>query len=183
MYTQEFTHRLDELTHKFKKTFGELSESQIHKKPDAETWSIAQNLEHLILINESYFPVIDRLRNKNHKKPFTAKLGFLVNFFGKVILKSVQPDTSKKTKTFSIWKPSENKASGDILKRFVEHQEKLKEKILDSEDLLEQNAVISSPANPKIVYKLDAAFKIILAHEERHLQQAKKLLEFPQSSL
>ena len=71
MYTQEFTHRLDELTHRFKKTFGELSESQIHRKPDAETWSIAQNLEHLILINESYFPVIDRLRNKNHKKQFS----------------------------------------------------------------------------------------------------------------
>ena len=61
--------------------------------------------------------------------------------------------------------------------RFTEHQEKLKQNILESEDLLEKNAVISSPANPKIVYKLDAAFKIILAHEERHFQQAKRLLE------
>ena len=76
-----------------------------------------------------------------------------------------------------------NYAEAFILKRFIEHQEKLKQKILDSEDLLEQNAVISSPANPKIVYKLDAAFKIILAHEERHLQQAKKILEIQQSNL
>lgn len=177
MYTEEFLHRLDELTLKFTKTFGSLNEREIQRKPNAEIWSIAQNLEHLILINESYFPMIDRLRYKDHKRVFTAKLGFLVNFFGRTILKSVQPETTKKTKTFSIWKPSENRASGDILARFTEHQEKLKQKILASEDLLEKNAVISSPANPKIVYKLNAAFKIILAHEERHFQQAKRLLE------
>lgn len=183
MGTQDFTYRLEKLTLKFNKTFGKLSEHEIHWKPDANTWSIAQNLEHLILINQSYFPMIDRLRNKDHKKPFTAKLGFLVNFFGKVILKSVQPETTKKTKTFSIWKPAENSKSEDILARFTEHQEKLKQKILDSEDLLKRSAVISSPANPKIVYKLDAAFKIILAHEERHFQQAKKLLEIQKSNL
>ncbi|MBZ9729857.1 DinB family protein [Salegentibacter sp. JZCK2] len=183
MKTQGFINRLDELTLKFNKTFGKLSEREIHWKPDADTWSIAQNLEHLILINESYFPIIDKLRNKDYKKPFTAKFGFLVNFFGNAILKSVQPDTTKKTKTFSIWKPSESRLSEDILSRFMEHQEKLKEKILASEDLLKQNVVISSPANPKIVYKLDAAFKIILAHEQRHFQQAKKLLEIQQSNL
>jgi hypothetical protein len=183
VYTQDYIHRLDELTLKFNKVFGKLSEREIHWKPNADTWSIAQNLEHLILINQSYFPMIDRLRNKGHKKPFTAKFGFLVNFFGKTILKSVQPDTTKKTKTFSIWKPSESSLSKDIVARFVEHQEKLKQKILQSEDLLRQGAVISSPANPKIVYKLDAAFKIILAHEERHFQQAKKLLQIQKSNL
>jgi len=114
MCTEEFLNRLDKLTLKFKTEFGKLSETEIHRKPHADTWSIAQNLEHLILINQSYFPMIDRLRNKDHKRAFTAKFGFLVNFFGKVILKSVQPETTKKTKTFSIWKPSENRASEKV---------------------------------------------------------------------
>lgn len=183
MGTNDFIHRLDELTLKFEKAFELLSEDELHWKPDDETWSVAQNLEHLILINESYFPVIDRLRNKDHKKPFTARLGFLVNFFGKAILKSVQPETTKKTKTFSIWKPSEDNESKETLARFMEHQQKLKMKIINSEDLLKQNAVISSPANHKIAYTLDAAYKIILAHEERHFQQAKKLLEIQKSNL
>jgi hypothetical protein len=177
VYTEDFINRLDELTLKFSREFGELSEREIHWKPDPETWSIAQNIEHLILINQSYFPMIDKLRNKNHKKPFTANFSFLVNFFGRTILKSVQPSTSRKTKTFSIWKPAENSMSKNVVFRFMKHQEKLKQKIIQSEDLLKQNAIISSPANPKIVYKIDAAFKIILAHEERHFQQAKKLLK------
>ena len=177
MYTEEFLNRLDEITLKFKTEFGQLNKAEIHHKPNAATWSIAQNLEHLILINQSYFPMIDRLRDKSHKKPFTARFGFLVNFFGKTILKSVQPETTKKTKTFSIWKPSETQVSEEILAKFLEHQDKLRQKIVESEDLLEKNAVISSPANPKIVYKLEAAFKIILAHEERHFQQAKRQLE------
>ena len=87
MYTEEFLNRLDEITLKFKTEFGQLNEAEIYHKLNAATWSIAQNLEHLILINQSYFPMIDRLRDKSHKKPFTARFGFLVNFFGKTILK------------------------------------------------------------------------------------------------
>ncbi|WOD43598.1 hypothetical protein [Hwangdonia lutea] len=58
-------------------------------KPNAATWSIAQNMEHLIVINKSYFPVIDAVRKGNYKTPFTAKLVFLVSFFGKTVLKAV----------------------------------------------------------------------------------------------
>jgi hypothetical protein len=41
---------------------------------------------------------------------------------------------------------------------------------------LEKGTVISSPANKYIVYKLETAFDIIVAHEERHLEQAKEVL-------
>jgi hypothetical protein len=37
--------------------------------------------------------------------------------------------------------------------------------------------VISSPANKNIVYKLETAFDIIVSHEQRHLEQAKEILQ------
>ncbi len=57
------------------------------------------------------------------------------------------------------------------------HQSNLKELIESSKDLVEAGVVISSPANKNIVYKLEKAFDIIIIHEQRHLEQAKEVLD------
>ncbi|HJY22995.1 MAG TPA: DinB family protein [Hanamia sp.] len=178
MNTEKWTSKIDSLTENFIELFHQLSEEQLNQKPNESTWSIAQNMEHLIRVNESYFPIIESIHDGNYKIPFTGKVGFMVNFFGKMILKSVQPDRKKKTKTFSIWEPDENKTITHILSKFYAHQLELKQTIINSRHLLEKGTVISSPANKYIVYKLATAFDIIVAHEERHLEQAKEALSF-----
>ena len=67
--------------------------------------------------------------------------------------------------------------SFDVLEKFSKHQAKLKLEIELTEELIETGAVISSPANKNIVYKLQTAFDIIVTHEERHLEQAKEVLD------
>jgi hypothetical protein len=99
-----------------------------------------------------------------------------VRFFGKVIPDSVQPDRRKKMKTFPIWQPSQSEIAADILQQFENHQEQLKNLIESSSDLLDQRAIISSPANKNIVYTLETAFDIIVTHERRHFEQAKEVL-------
>ncbi|MEX0609482.1 MAG: DinB family protein [Balneolaceae bacterium] len=177
MSTSNWTNEIDEITEDFNQNFGELTADQLNWKPNAETWSIAQNMDHLIVINESYFPAIKSLHKGTYKTPFTGRFSFLVNFFGRFILKSVQPDTPKKVKTFAIWEPTQSEGYSDILSRFKAHQEELKQMILNSQDLLEKETVISSPANKHIVYKLDTVFDIIVAHERRHFGQAKEVLK------
>lgn len=170
------TNKIDQITNDFKEKFGKLSAEQLNWKPNAQTWSIAQNIDHLIVINESYYPVIKSVREGTYKVPFMGKIGFMVNSMGKMILNAVEPTRKKKIKTFSIWEPSVSSISPDILARFEKHQEELKKMISDSKDLVEKGVVISSPANKNIVYKLGTAFDIIVTHEQRHLQQAKEVL-------
>ena len=64
---------------------------------------------------------------------------------------------------------------GDIIQRFEKHQNEFKQLIRSSQDLLARGIVISSPANKNIVYKLETAFDIIVAHERRHLEQAREI--------
>ena len=90
MTTSNWTKTLDETTASFSHTFGSLNSDQINWKPDPNTWSIGQNIEHLIVINETYFPIFQALKNGTYKTPFIGKIGFLSNFFGNFILKSVQ---------------------------------------------------------------------------------------------
>jgi len=168
---------IDETTRLFREAFDSLNEEQLNWKPSPKEWSIAQNIDHLIVINNTYLPVLESVRNNTFTLSWIGKIGFMVNFMGRLILQSVQPDRRKRMKTFPSWEPSSSKIDGDILDRFEEHQNALKELIRSSKDLVDANTVISSPANKNIVYKLETAFDIIVTHEKRHLEQAKEVLQ------
>lgn len=168
---------LDNITKQSQNEFGTLTIEELNWKPNSNTWSIAQNLEHLIVVNETYYPVLTSLKEGNYKTPFIAKINFIVSFLGKTVLKAVQPDRRKKMRTFPIWEPGASKVGDDIIKRFETHQNELKQKMEEAKGLVEQGIVISSPANRNIVYKLETAFDIIVSHEQRHLEQAKELLQ------
>ena len=167
---------INQNTNLVKELFLDLNDDQLNSKPNQNTWSIAQNLEHLLVINESYFPIINALHSHSYRAPFHAKLPFLVSFFGKLVFNSVAPDCRKKMKTFPIWEPSQSTVTSGIVERFIQHQEDLKNAIKDAEELIRNNVVIHSPASKVIVYKLATAFDIIVAHEKRHINQAKGLL-------
>jgi len=181
--TQEFIDRIEELSIKFNREFENCDEVTLNFRPNEKSWSIAQILDHLNKVNESYFPIFIQLQKEKYTRPLTGRFGFLVNFFGKTILKSVQPENEKKSRTFPKWQPEEKRFSEEILIEFNAVQEQLKNHIEKSEVLLNQKAIISSPANKYIVYRLETAFQILQAHEERHFQQAKKLLKVRNSNL
>lgn len=174
---KNWSEQIEKTTQNFVESFGRLSIEQLNWKPNAQTWSIAQNIDHLIVINKTYFPVIESIRKGTYKPPFLAKLGFVVSFFGKTVLKAVQPDRKKKMKTFPIWEPAKSEIPIGILDRFKEHQSELKKMIENSRDLVEKGTIISSPANKNIVYKLEMAFEIISTHEKRHFEQSKEIYQ------
>jgi hypothetical protein len=173
---KDWLSQLDQITEQFVTTFGALTAEQLNWQPAPQTWSIAQNIHHLIVVNESYYPALASLRSGTYKTPFIGKMGFMVSLLGKTILNSVKPDRKKKTKTFAIWQPTAM-TSEDILHQFEKHQSELKQQVASCENLIGKGAVISSPVNKNIVYKLETAFDIIVSHEERHLEQAKEVLQ------
>jgi len=87
---KNWTLTIDEISKQSLAEFGELSTEQLNWKPNSNTWSIAQNLDHLIVINETYYPVLAELKAGTYKSPFIARFGFIVSFLGKTILNAGQ---------------------------------------------------------------------------------------------
>lgn len=173
METTKWTSQLDANTKDFQTEFGGLTGTELNWCPAADVWSVAQNVEHLIKVNTSYFPVIDRVLKGENEIPWLGRIGFITGFLGEMILTSVLPETKRKIKTFPIWQPALSNVSPDILAAFAANQELIKEKIGKCGQALDEGTVISSPANKMVVYKLETAFDIIVAHERRHLEQAR----------
>lgn len=167
---------IDEITGLYRSSFGHLDAEKLSWKPDQQTWSIAENIQHIMQLNTSYFPLIDSMKAGTWKKPLAARIPGAAGLMKSLILLFVQPDRRRKMKTFQIWEPSSIERPGTILERFESHQEELKQRIDESQVLLDQGAVIASPASRFIVYKLEDAFDIMVTHEKRHLRQARELL-------
>lgn len=173
--TEQWLDQLDENTRNFQEAFGHLGEAQLNHRPDPTTWSIAQNIDHLMVINSSYLPVLEQVRAGSLKLPFYARFSFIVSWIGAQILASVQPDRKNKVKTFPLWEPSSSDLPPDILARFTDHQEMVKSVVLDSQDLVQRGTIVTSPASPYIVYRLETLFELIIVHERRHLEQARNV--------
>lgn len=174
---KQWISQIDQITEKFLGTFHTLSKDDLNWKPSPGVWSIAENIAHLIQVNESYFLGFSKLKKGDYTLPFTARFGFVVRFFGKMILKSVQPENRKKVETFPIWNPKKSTYPKTILQDFRDHQDLLKEEINSLVDQVNENSIISTPVNRNLVYRLQTAFDIIIAHEERHYIQASRIYE------
>ncbi|MFN3800452.1 DinB family protein [Belliella pelovolcani] len=176
--TTSYVKALQEITEEVKSTFGELSQEILFQKPDAKTWSIAENLEHLITLNSSYFPIFDKLKKGELPLAFISKIAFFPKILGDMIMKSVAVSNTKKVKTFPLWEPRVSSGDQyDIIQKFEKHQQALIAKINELDSHIQKGSIIHSPANRLIVYRLDQAIAIIIEHERRHLLQAKNLLD------
>lgn len=176
-FTSTLLTRIDYNTELIRKEFGGLDKETFNARPDANSWSVAQCIDHLYTVNASYFEPLEQVLNGEYKRHWMSRVGFMVNFFGKMILNSVQPRRRKKLRTFGIWEPEQSALGTELIEQFAEQQEELKKLIAASEELINAGQVISSPANRTIVYRLATACEIIVAHEERHIVQAREALQ------
>jgi hypothetical protein len=167
---------LAEVSRQAEAHFGPLSAEALNWKPAPEVWSVAQNLDHLMVINRSYFPLPEAIRAGQYRAPRWAAWPWAVRFFEKLIYSSVLPDRKRKMKTFPLWEPSASALPADIVSRFLAHQQELIAWMKSCEDLVAAGVVLSSPAKRVIVYRLEKAFEIIATHEQRHLAQALEAL-------
>ncbi len=175
MNLQPWLDRIDLTTREFQDAFGNLNQAQLNWKPSADVWSIAQVINHLMVINASYYPLVAHVRAGTLRLPFHAKWPFMVRFFGKFVFNSIQPETRKKMRTFPMWEPASSHFETTVLTKFTEQQSSLKRLIISTNDLLDAGQVIHSPASKVVVYTLEMAYNIIITHELRHLEQAREL--------
>lgn len=167
---------IDQISHTTKKLFNDLDEVQLIKRPLPQSWSIAENLQHLIQVNRSYFPIFDKLKSGTLQTAFVGKFGFFTRLFGNILYQSVNENRAKKIKTFPLWEPQITGDGYEVLAKFLSHQEDLKQKIEEMESFILEEKVIHSPANKLIVYTLPRALDIIVEHEKRHLAQCAEIL-------
>lgn len=160
--------------------FGHLSATQLNWQPAPDRWSVAQCLEHLVVANEGYFPIFERALSGEGGRSFWQRLPWLPGLWGRWLIKAVSPVENRKLKAPKIFRPSSSSVDGDIVHRFVDRQNRVIQFLRAAENVEAGRIVIPSPVTGVITYSLLDACRVVVAHEERHLQQAARVTESAQ---
>ena len=161
-----------------KAVFGPLTATQLNWKPAADRWSVGQCFDHLLVSNKAFFPIIDDVL-AGRKRTFWERMPLLPKLSARMLLKFLDPASARKVKAPKGSEPTQSEVSERVIDEFVAHQAKLIDKMRSTEQLLLDKIVITSPVSGAITYSLMNAYRIIIVHELRHLQQARRVTEEP----
>ena len=157
-------------------TFGKLTAQQLNWKPNAESWSIGQCFDHLITANETYFPIFEQIIKGENPRTFWKSLPVLPTFFGWMLIKFLSPESTKRLKAPDIFKPSSSDIDSNIINDFAEQQNQLTSLMKKTAELDLRRIKIPSPAVRFVTYSLMDCYTILVVHEKRHFQQARRVL-------
>lgn len=166
----------------FQSQFLSLSVDQLNWKPDIHSWSISECLEHIVLSGQFYINEITNsfLSHKPENEPIN--INFKPGLIGNYSAKSMKPENSgeikNKMKTFKRMEPG--KSGIDAKKLFIDFGKYQDDLILLIEKARYYNLntiKINSSIGRIIRFKLGDAFRFVIAHNQRHIQQAIHVLQ------
>lgn len=169
---------LQSITDDARAIFGQLSERQVNWKPSAEQWSVGQCFDHLIKTNGRFFPKLEQLARGEHQSTLWERLSPFSGIFGRMMLKSLAPDSSRKFKAPPGIQPATSDIDASVISRFAEHQNELAEKIRRATAVADpEKTIVTSPVAKAVTYSLRDALRILVVHERRHFEQARRVTQ------
>jgi hypothetical protein len=162
------------------KSIALLNEEQLNWKPSPKTWSVAECLEHLIVNNTNYFKTFDALIKGTYRKTFWHRTSPFTNFFNKKLLEFTAAEAKTKVKAPPSFSPSSSVFDKNIIPRFLDQQKILAQYFDKLEPIASKKIIISSPLSGLITFHLNTVLTAFVNHEQRHINQADKILHHPQ---
>ena len=167
---------LSALNQAFRELLETIDPQDLGWSPSKGVWSVALILEHLCVVESSYFPVFMAVKQGNYRGTLLGRWSWLSHKVGAYLFQTMDASRRTKIKVPTVWQPrSSSQSAQTVLREFWEHTERLESELKGfTPEMLSR--VIASPASSLLNYRMDMAIQIILAHRLRHLQQMKDLL-------
>lgn len=155
--------------------FSTLSTEKLNFKNGQKSWSILECFEHLNLYGDFYIPEIKARIETSKTLPKTNfKSGVLGNYFAKSMLPK---EKMNKMKTFKDKDPIGRVLDNTTIQRFISQQEQIIN-LLDKSRKIDLNKTKTSISITNLIrLKLGDTFRVVVYHNERHIEQANKILD------
>jgi uncharacterized damage-inducible protein DinB len=143
-----------------------------------EKWSVVQVLEHMNAYGRYYLPAIDKAIAIKSGEP---SVWFTPGTFGNYFVKSMKPtnvfEIKNKMKTMKSYSFPNSLNVEKVLQEFLGQQDRLIQLMELSKSRGDLNAVrIPITVSKMVKLKLGDVFRFLVAHEQRHMIQARNTL-------
>jgi hypothetical protein len=168
--------QIDAADHAGDALLSALSDTQFHWQPDSgRAWSIAQCLDHLGNMNAAYGAAmrtaVDRARSQGWRRtgPIASSRA------GRWFIASQEPPVKRKVRSPSSVIPQSTKSRAEVMSHYHNAHAGIRQLIHDCADIDVNRATFKNPFLPLIRVRVGTAFRILAAHDRRHLWQAEQV--------
>jgi hypothetical protein len=150
------------------------SDEEWGTRPSADAWSASECVEHLNATSRAMVPlIVERLREST---PSAAPVRYRFSLLGWVVWRAVSPPARKKFKTSTPFVPSHVRSRKEDLVSWAVRQAGVLGAVDAADGHPLSRLTIASPFDPRVRYNVYSAFRILAAHQRRHLDQAEKAI-------
>lgn len=151
------------------------TEAGFRRAPHPGHWSIGECLVHLSLTTRAYLPLIDDALQIGRLIASRQPNRYRRDFFGWLLCHISEPPYRLKASTRPRFVPATIGSRAEVLTEFVSLQQELTVRVHRAEGLELGRLRIVSPFDGRLEYSLYSAFRIIPAHQRRHLWQGSQI--------
>jgi|SRR6478672_1098954 len=140
-------------------------------------WTAIQALEHLNIYSRYYLPAIEHAMNEaTQGRSAWFNSGTLGNYFTNSMKPTTVYEVKNKMKTMKSHHPPAALNADQVIAEFVDNQNKLLQ-LLDQARNYDLNSIrIPVTISKFIKFKLGDTFRFLVAHEQRHVVQARNAI-------
>ena len=172
---QDYERQIDANRRDARDLVAGLSDAQFNWCPAPGRWSMAQCFDHLNVATRKTFPAFDRAIADARARGRTAPGPFRYGWFARWMIRSMEPPPRRRMRAPRIFTPALERRLADAFPEFLAVRDQLVERVHRAEGLDLQRVRVVSPVSRLLRMPLGAYFAFILAHERRHLWQAREV--------
>lgn len=165
---------VDAVTHDARALASGVGPSELARRPSVRGWSAGECLVHLSLTMEAFLPRIDEGLRRASRAP--AGYRPTMDLRGRLLAWMLEPPVRFRLSTTAPFVPG-TRGDADTLQNFERLQEEFSVRLRRSSGIDLNGILIASPFTRRMSYNLFSCYRILLAHERRHLWQARRALQ------
>lgn len=171
-----------------RKLADDLSDRELWWRPAPDRWSIGECLDHLVRTDEAYLASLDRAIGEGRRRGLEAEEPSGPTLVGRWLPRLLEPPPRPAVPAPGEIRPRRpgagpdaedggSKAPPDPLDAFLGLRPRLLRRLQAADGLDLGRIRLSSPFFAWMRFDLGSAFRIVAAHERRHLWQARRVRE------
>lgn len=152
-----------------------LTDEQFGWQPAPDVWSVSLCLDHLNTTARQYLPVMDDGIAEAVRRGLYGHGPYTYNWIGRMMVYFVQPTTRLRTSAPDAFRPLPGRSRHDVVAAFRAYQVQYIDRLHQANGLDLARARVTSPVVRWLRMPLGSSFAAMLAHQRRHLEQARRV--------
>lgn len=170
---------LDAIARDAQAIFGGFDARQLNWRPDAGQWTVAQCFDHLLTANRLLLRAAADALDDAKPRTLWQRLPVLPGILGRMLIRSQAPGAVRKFTAPSKARPATSDIAADVIQRFVDQHRDIVAWLQALDERHAARVIMTSPFITVVTYSVSDGLRLVLAHDRRHFEQARRVTLSP----